>query len=146
MFEKLRKFFANANQGKGNGTGKKILLAEDSAVDRKFVVKTLEKQGYQVRAVDNGEACLEVVANEKFDLAILDCDMPKINGLEVCRRLKKDDQTQQIPVIFLTSDDTPRNIFDCYEMDAENYLKKPISAQSLLNEIEAVIKTNSPVD
>ncbi len=117
-----------------------ILVVEDSDVFRKFITSTLEKQGYHVVTAVNGAAGLETVKSTKPDLILLDCEMPVMNGLEMCKKLKEDESTEDIPIIFLTAVDTPQNIVDCFEMDAENYLSKPISGKLLTSQIEAVLK------
>lgn len=118
---------------------KTILVVEDSDVDRKWIEATLEKAKFRVISAVNGAIGLETAKTEKPDLIILDCDMPVMGGVEMCGKLREQNETEDIPVIFLTSVDTPANIVDCFEVDAENYLSKPISPKLLISQIEEVL-------
>jgi len=138
MFEKIKKLFA-AQRGSANTKGK-VLVVEDSEVDQKFLSATLTKNGYQVRIAENGEVGLQKAKEDKPDLILLDCEMPVMGGVEMCKRLKDDNDLHEVPVIFLTAVNTPRNIIDCFELDAENYLSKPISSKLLMSFVESVLK------
>jgi CheY-like chemotaxis protein len=142
MLKKLKQFFTNA-KAQPPTKDKFILVVEDNPVDQRFIVKILQSEGYQVRSVADGKTALELALETQPDLILLDCDIPEIKGLEVCRILKEESETSSIPVVFLTGDDTPRTIFDCYEMDAENYLKKPVTAKLLLSELEIIFETQT---
>ena len=122
----------------------KILIVEDEAIVAKDISVCLEKIGYEVVATfSKGEKALAFLEENKPDLVLMDIMLAgNISGIDTSARIKKD---HEIPVVFLTSDDTPRTIFDCYEMEAENYLKKPVSAKVLLKEI-AIILTEQKVN
>ena len=126
------------NLNKSSGEGRRILVVEDNEVDRKLIVKTLERQGYAVQTANNGKQGLEQATASKPEVIILDCEMPEMGGLEMCKHLKGIDDTRRIPVVFLTSLDTPSNVIDCFEADAENFLAKPIKPRVLLKEIERI--------
>jgi len=117
-----------------------ILTVEDNEIDRILIEKILTKAGYKVRLAVDGAKGLESIKEVRPDLIVLDCEMPVMGGVEMCRRLKENQATASIPVLFLTSVDTPKNIIECFELDAENYLNKPISAKLLLSEVEAILK------
>ena len=69
-----------------------------------------------------------------------DVVLPGISGIEVCKKLKKDDKTKNIPIIFLTGMDTPKNLIDCYEYGAEDFLNKGVSPKILLSQIEQTLR------
>ena len=81
----------------------KILVVDDEEHIRKILKFKLEKHGYYVITADNGEVALKMVRRENPDLIILDLMMPKMDGFEVCRRIRKNFQTAQIPIIMLTA-------------------------------------------
>ena len=117
-----------------------ILFVDDNEVQRKLISRTLSRRNYRVLLTDNGEKGVEMAKSEKPDLILLDIVLPGINGIEVCKRLKNDPATHNIPVLFLTGSDTPQNILDCYEFGAENYLNKSISTGALVSQIEMTLK------
>lgn len=117
-----------------------ILIVEDSQVDQRLIQDILTKRGFNVAYASNGQEGLVKAKEIKPDLIILDCEMPVMGGIEMCKTLKQTLDLTEIPVIFLTSLDTPKNIIDCFELDAENYLSKPVSPKILLSEIHNVLK------
>ena len=117
-----------------------ILFVDDNDLQRKLISRILTKRNYRVLLSENGEQGLAIAMAEKPDLILLDIVLPGINGIEVCKRLKKDPSTRNIPVLFFTGSDTPQNILDCYEFGAENYLNKSISAGALISQIEMTLK------
>ena len=117
-----------------------ILFIDDNEVDRRFIEKILIKRDYRVVLANDGESGLETAQREKPDLILLDVVLPGISGIEVCKRLKKDDATKNIPVIFLTGMDTPKNLIDCYEYGAEDFLNKSISSRLLIHQIELTLQ------
>ncbi len=121
-----------------------ILIVDDSEVDRTIAKKIIESMGHNTLIAENGQAGLDVVKGEKPDLILLDCEMPILGGVEMCRILKNNEDTEDIPVIFLTSVDTPRNIIDCFELDAENFLSKPINSKVLINQVSMILKEFFP--
>ena len=117
-----------------------ILFVDDNDLQRKLISRILTKRNYRVLLSENGEQGLAIAKAEKPDLILLDIVLPGINGIEVCKRLKNDPTTSNIPVLFFTGSDTPQNILDCYEFGAENYLNKSISAGALISQIEMTLK------
>ena len=119
---------------------RRILFIDHNEVDRRLVEKILTKRAYRVILSSNGEAGLEIAQREKPDLILLDVVLPGISGIEVCKRLKKDEETKNIPIIFLTGMDTPKNLIDCYEYGAEDFLNKSISPRLLIHQIEQTLQ------
>ncbi|MFA5060649.1 MAG: response regulator [Candidatus Omnitrophota bacterium] len=124
---------------KGNPQ-KTILTIEDTPSDQRFIQRVLEKDGYKVLTADNGKSGLRIAKAQKPDLIILDEILPDIRGTEVCGLLKIDAETHNIPVLFLTVVDDPKNILGHFEMDVMAHLTKPIKAEDLLKQIQAVLE------
>ena len=122
---------------------KKILIVDDSEIDRKIIMKLLNKANFRLLVVDNGEAGLKVAKEEKPDLILLDCVMPGLSGPEVCQQLKTDSILKSIPIIFLTSMDSPTNVINCYDIGADHYLRKPINSKELITQIKETLKDQS---
>ncbi len=119
---------------------RKILIVDDNEIDRKVIQSALEKAGYSTIQAENGQIGLQKAKQESPDLIFLDCQMPVMDGLTMCKKLKEEDDFKNIPVIFLTALDTPRNIIDCFEVDAENYLSKPISPKILTQQVKFILE------
>ena len=122
-----------------NSYAKKILSVEDNPTDLKFIKSTLEKHGYIVLSARTGEDGLAIVLHEKIDLIILDELLPDTRGTEVCRKLRADPRTKDIPVLFLTVVDEPQNVLDHFELDALSHLTKPISGSELVHQVESIL-------
>ena len=116
--------------------GRRILAIDDDLSQRTLIARTLEKSGYKVSTAENGEIGLELARGETPDLILLDVIMPGIHGNEVCKRLKADSRTKDIPVLFLTSLDTPKDVIEQYALGAEVHLTKPINPKELIRQIE----------
>ena len=137
MWKTIKKIFGK--NGREIFKNRLILFIDDNEVDRRLVEKILTKKDYRVILSSNGESGLEIAQREKPDLILLDVVLPGISGIEVCKRLKQDTATQNIPVIFLTGMDTPKNLIDCYEYGAEDFLNKSISPRLLVHQIELTL-------
>lgn len=137
MFKFVKKIF-EASRKRAHAQ-KKIFVVDDSEVDRRVVSEILRREGYTVKAFESGEQLLEHLGNESPHLFLLDCNMPGIHGIELCRRVKSNDRMKDVPVMFITGLDTPKNIIDCFEVQAENYISKPINSSFLLEQVEIVL-------
>lgn len=107
----------------------KILLGEDEDKMRELLRKFFEKEGYQVVEASDGEAALEKFYSEKFDLAVLDWMMPKMNGLEVAQQMKRE---RNIKILMLTAKDLPEDEVHALIAGVDDYLTKPFYAKVLL--------------
>ncbi|MCK4538408.1 MAG: response regulator [Candidatus Krumholzibacteria bacterium] len=118
----------------------KILVVDDEEHIRRILQFQLEKYGYVVKTAENGEVALRIVHREAPDLIILDLMMPKVNGFEVCRRLRADFQTSHIPIIMLTAkSDLPDKIKGLRD-GANDYLIKPYANEELLLRVRNVLE------
>jgi len=115
----------------------KIYLVDDDENILTSVSMFLENEGYQVRSFHDGVSALEVLTNEPPDLAIFDIKMPRMDGLELLRRLR---QSSNLPVIFLTSKDDEFDEAIGLNMGADDYITKPFSQRLLGERIKAVLR------
>ncbi|HNV23729.1 MAG TPA: response regulator [Candidatus Omnitrophota bacterium] len=137
MFSFLNKIFNKKKQPLS--LRKTILVVEDNEVDRTIIQKTLEKEGYSVFWAENGAVGLKKAKEQKPDLILLDCEMPIMDGQETCRRIKEDADLKNIPVLFLTGLNTPKNVVECFDLDAENFLAKPVNPSMLITQINTIL-------
>jgi two-component system phosphate regulon response regulator PhoB len=121
----------------------KILIIEDEQDILELVKVTLEKEGYQVMGVMSGEKGLELARSSLPDLAVLDLMLPGLSGLDVCRLLKSDPRTQQLPVVILTAKGEESDIVTGLEIGADDYLTKPFSPRVLVARIRTVLRRKS---
>ncbi len=105
----------------------------------------LESSGYEVISALDGESCLKKATEKKPSLIILDILLPDINGFEVCRRLKRNDKTKNIPIIMLTALSTDRDLSKGLEEGADCFITKPFNPADLLSEIGIAIDKRSKV-
>ena len=114
----------------------RVLFAEDEPGLRNITAAFLQKRGFTVDAVCDGEEAEWAIMGNHYDAVILDILMPKKDGLEVCRFLRK---RYDVPVIFLTALDREETIVESYEIGADEYITKPFSATILVAKINALI-------
>jgi two-component system sensor histidine kinase RpfC len=117
-----------------------ILVAEDNAVNQRVIVGILERAGHRVRVVDDGEQALDVLENERFDVVIMDLNMPELGGLDAARAYRfMDPEAVQVPIIMLSADVTSEAIKECEDAGIDAFLPKPIEARRLLDTIASLI-------
>ena len=125
---------------------KRILIIEDEENLLKLETILLTVKGYDVSGTLTGTDALKKIANEKFDLILLDIMLPDIDGFEVCNRLKKDPRTSAIPVVMLTakksSDDQERGA----ACGASAYLTKPFKSSMIIEVIEKILQGSSMME
>lgn len=124
------------------GRKKKILVIDDEGDLLKLHRTRLVASGYDVITLDSGERAMRVARFEKPDLILLDVVMPGKNGCEVCRELKSDAATRDIPVILFTAHYPEEEYIRIHsgQIEADDYMLKPFEAQALLSKIERLIK------
>jgi two-component system, sensor histidine kinase and response regulator len=120
--------------------GYSILIVDDVARNIQLVAKFLTKEGYNLFFAQSGEAALKQVEGRVFDLILLDIMMPKMDGFEVCRRIKSNTRTQQIPVIFLTAKTDDESISKGFEAGGVDYLTKPFNPSELIARVKTHIR------
>jgi len=117
----------------------KVLIAEDSATQAQQLQYILEKQGYRVTATPNGRLALEAARRDKPALIISDVVMPEMNGYELCRRIKSDENLSDVPVVLVTTLSDPHDVIRGLECRADNFILKPYDAEQLLHRIQFVL-------
>ena len=117
----------------------KILIADDSLAELQLLQQTLQSTGHTIVTVMDGDAAEAKAKSEKFDLIILDVIMPKKNGFQVCREIKTNDSTKNIPVIMVTSKDQESDKFWGMKQGADEYLTKPFKPEDLLKTVKKYI-------
>ncbi len=124
----------------------KILLVEDAEDILELVRYNLAKEGFQVRCAMSGEEALNAVRQTAFDLILLDIMLPGMDGLEICRRLRRDAATAHIPVIMLTAKSEETDIVVGLELGADDYITKPFSPRVLTARIRAALRRAQQTD
>ena len=117
---------------------KKILVVEDEAHLAKGLQFNLEREGYKVSLVDNGESAIDLLGAQPFDLMILDIMLPKLNGLEVARRVRKTDLRFPILMLSAKSSDEDRELG--LAAGADDYLTKPFHLPELLLRVKGILR------
>ncbi|NOR87987.1 MAG: response regulator [Bacteroidales bacterium] len=114
----------------------KILIIDDSKANLAYLKGLLEEQSYKVAAVKTGKAALTKVRSQQFDLILLDFNMPVMDGLEVCQRLKADPLSAETPVIFITADQSEDLLVKAFQAGAVDVLTKPVSTPELIARVK----------
>jgi len=114
-----------------------ILVVDDDPSIRKFVRANLEARDYRVLLAVDGDDAIRTIEQELPDLIILDIMMPRVNGLEVCQRVR---EWSDIPIIMLSARDNEDDKVRCLDCGADDYLTKPFSLKELLSRIKAVLR------
>jgi len=117
---------------------KKILLVEDEAHVVSFIKKGLSEEGFEVSVAFEGKTGLQMALENDFDLIILDIMLPEMNGLDICKSIRN--ENQQIPILFLTALGTPENVVLGLENGADDYLVKPFKFIELLARIRNLLR------
>lgn len=118
----------------------KVLIVDDEENIRQLLTFHLEKEGYETIEAKDGEQALTMVKEEQPNLIILDLMLPKISGLDVCKKLKSDAQTSGVPIIMLTAKQDEVDMILGLEMGADDYITKPFSPRNLLARVKAVLR------
>jgi len=124
----------------------KILIIEDEKDIVKMLDYNLKKEGFRTVSSNNGEDGLKLASGEHPDLILLDLMLPGIDGLEVCKTIKKDDKTSGIPIIMLTAKRQETDKIVGLELGADDYITKPFSIKELIARIKAVIRRGKTID
>ncbi len=120
----------------------RILLVEDEYINQALAISVLEREKWQVTAVENGVQALEIIKHKPFDLILMDIQMPKLNGYETTRAIRQREQNtdRHIPIIAMTAYAGKKDQDECYKAGMDGYISKPINANSLRIEIETILR------
>jgi len=116
-------------------TKKRILIADDESHILRILRFNLERAGYEIMTVEDGEAALETALAERPDLVILDVGMPGITGVDVCRKLKGGDALDRTPVFLLTAHGQESDEQAGHAAGADRFFTKPFSPKEILREV-----------
>ena len=122
---------------------KKILIVDDEAHIRSLIEQTLEEledEGVEFLTAENGEQALEIIQKENPQLVFLDVMMPKMNGMEVCRRVKKELLNQNIFIVLLTAKGQELDRLKGQEVGADVYMTKPFDPEVILAKAKEVLR------
>jgi predicted signal transduction protein with EAL and GGDEF domain/ActR/RegA family two-component response regulator len=104
-----------------------VLIADDDEISRLFIVEALEQSGFSTVAVADGAAALELVTSRAFSLALLDVDMPRLDGYQVCRAIRATAELKYLPVVMITGHDDAESITRTYQAGATDFIAKPVN-------------------
>jgi len=125
-------------------TGKKILLVEDEAAIREMTTMALERAGFGVVAAEDAPSAERLLSDGLPDLILLDWMLPGGSGIELARRLRRDEYTREVPIIMLTARSEEEDRIRGFDSGADDYVTKPFSPRELIARIKAVIRRASP--
>ena len=119
-----------------------ILIVEDN-LDSLYIFQTrLAAQGYEILTASDGEDALAIAREKQPDLILLDIMMPKLNGVEVCRRLKGDSSLPFMPIVMVTALAGSEDIVAGLEAGADEYLTKPVDQTALVARVKSMLRIN----
>jgi two-component system sensor histidine kinase/response regulator len=126
--------------------GMKILLAEDNPVNQKVVVAFLEQGGYAVTVAEDGESAVRYLERNRFDLVLMDVQMPGMGGLEATQQIRQSEKTRggHVPIVALTAHVMRRQMEQCLEAGMDDHLAKPVRREALYEMIERHIRAPEP--
>lgn len=122
---------------------KRVLIVDDEAnivISLEFL---MEQAGYDIRVAKNGQEALEQVTEFQPDLVLLDVMMPKINGFEVCRRIREEPAWQNIKIVMLTAKGREVEVTKGLALGADSYITKPFSTKELMAEVRRMLDDGS---
>ena len=125
---------------------KKILIVEDEKDIARLIQYNLDKAGFSCETAASGEDALGMLGRKGFDLVILDIMLPGVDGLEVCRRMRKDTDLAVVPVIMLTAKGEEVDRIVGLELGAEDYMVKPFSPRELVLRVKAILRRRIAVE
>jgi twitching motility two-component system response regulator PilH len=119
--------------------GPKVLVVDDSWTDLTLIATPLRESGFDVITAVDGDEAIEKVLQERPQCVVLDVILPKQNGFQICRRLKSLDQSRDIPIILISSKNTPLDKRWGMQQGAEMYLTKPFNKEELIASVRSLI-------
>lgn len=123
--------------------GKNILIVDDEAPIREMIAVALEMAGYECLEAENTQQAHAIIVDRKPDLILLDWMLPGMTGIELCRRIKRDESLNEIPIIMLTARGDEDNKIQGLDAGADDYITKPFSTRELVSRIKAVLRRSS---
>ena len=125
-------------------TGKgKLLIVDDVETNRMILEEIIKNMGCDPVLAENGEQALELVKEHDLRLILTDISMPGIDGYELCRILKRNERTRDIPIVFISAFDNPEDIVEGFRLGGADYITKPFNMKILLRRVEVAIRRGS---
>lgn len=124
----------------------RVLVVEDEPDLRNLLDRHLDRAGYQVLLAEDGLEALERAWSEPVDLVLLDLMLPNVDGIEVCKRLKRDQRTARLPVVMLTAKQEAVDRIVGFELGADDYITKPFNLRELILRVGAVLRRSRGED
>jgi len=118
---------------------KRILVVDDDENILSLERTILEQKGFDVTTAGGGVEALKLLGDQTFDLVLLDVMMPEVDGFTVCRKIKEDPRTKEVPVIFLTAKGGGEALAEGFESGAVMYINKPFTANKLLTIVNTML-------
>lgn len=116
-----------------------ILVVDDVPLNILLIKKMLSQYTFEIRTANSGQAALDAIAQKKPDLILLDLMMPGIDGFEVIRRLRAQDDTKNIPIIILSALNSEQDISKGFQLGANDFINKPIIMEKLISSVTTQI-------
>ena len=123
--------------------GKRILVVDDDENILNLERTILEQKGFDVTGANGGAEALRLLADQAFDLVLLDVMMPEVDGFAVCRKIKEDPRLKDMPVIFLTAKGGGEALAEGFESGAVMYINKPFTANKLLTIVNTMLESGT---
>lgn len=124
-------------------TNKKVLIVDDEEHIRELIKFNLKKEGYDTEVAINGVEALNIIREIKFDLILLDLMLPEIDGLEVCKEIRRNEETSDIPVMMITAKGEEFDKVLGLELGADDYITKPFSIRELMARVKALLRRSN---
>ncbi|TAE59378.1 MAG: response regulator [Bacteroidetes bacterium] len=124
----------------------KVLIVDDEADILELLAYNLEKEGYVVLRALDGEEAIRIARQESPDLILLDIMMPRMDGIETCRRLREMPETREAYIVFLTARSEEYSEVAGFEAGADDFIPKPIKPRVLLSRLKAVMRREIPAE
>jgi CheY-like chemotaxis protein len=118
----------------------RVLVVDDDRVIQQLLVVNLELEGFAVETASDGEEAVDKILTNDYDVVLLDIMMPKIDGREVCRRVKADPRGQDVPIIFLSARAQDLDVRQGYDLGVSAYVTKPFDPVDLIDIVTRVLK------
>lgn len=119
----------------------KVLVVDDEKLIREVIIEYLKQENYEYLEADNGMSAIELVKNNDIDIVVMDIMMPKMDGFETSKEIKK---ISDVPILMLSARDTEFDKLSGFNIGIDDYLTKPFSPKELIARIKAIIKRINP--